>query len=540
MLSKIIEKIENTPTSFHLWLITFLSIIVARVLMENWLAGMVSKTGDYFFHHFSYTLVFFLMAYIIFLGLLMKSLKLEIKKASNVLLWGYLIIIAPPLIDYILLKDSVYLSFYGIYGLEEMFWRFVTFFGDKPNFGITYGVRVEVALMMVFLFCYSYIKNKKILKSLCLSLAGYTILFVLGTFPSWITIITQGFSEGFMKIGEVQIVQLFFSSARLFTRETGTYLNALSIKLSIIYATLVFGLVNLGVFFYYRDKFIAFLKNARPVQLIYHGGLLVVGMGLGIFFTGLSWSPNIFNFCAFLDILIAVALAWLASVVINDIYDEKIDSITNKSRPLITKDFSKNDYMTVGVVLFGVSILFSAMVNPKVALILVAYQCLAWAYSAWPLRLKRFPIVASLVSALASILILFSGFILTSANEDISQFPARIFWLILIALVFSLPIKDLKDIQGDEADGVMTIPVIFGEYWGKIVIGGGIFISYFLSFIFLNEYKLMPWAILFGGASYFVVTFSGKNKKITNRNLIWWVLGLLTVYVAILVKIVFV
>lgn len=535
-LGSLIKKLEETPISFYTWAVAFLSIIASRVLMENWLGSMVNRTGDYFFHHVAYTFVFFFLSYLIFLGLLMRGLKLKIGQAANVMLWGYLIIIFPPLIDFILLKDRLYLSFYGIYGLAEMPQRFITFFGDSPDFGITYGVRFEIAVTVIALIVYGYLKTRKKAKSLLLGLQAYVILFILATFPSWVTIVIQGFTKGFMQIGEIEIVQLFFTSAKFFSRETGTYLNALSIKLTLIYAILLFGVICLGLFFYYKNQFISFLKNARPVQLIYHAGLLVVGIGLGVMFTESDWDFGFFNFLGLLNIFIAVALAWLASVVFNDIYDKKIDAVTNGKRPLIVKAFSENDYIALGLVLFGASIFYSAIINPKIAFLLLGYQALAWIYSAWPFRLKRFPLVASLLSALASMTVIFMGFILVSPAEDTLDFPKRIFWLILISLTLSLPIKDLKDMAGDKLDKVYTIPVIFGEYWGKIIIGSGIFLSYFLSVILLNEYSLTFWAIVLGGASFWIVVFSGEGKKINNYNLIWWVLGLVAIYALILIK----
>lgn len=539
-INNLIKKIENGSLSFYSWGLAFLSIIVSRVLMENWLGGMVNKTGDYFFHHIAYTFVFFLLSYLIFLIILIKNLKIEIKQAANIMLWGYLIIIIPPLIDFILLKDKLYLSFYGIYGLAEMPKRFFTFFGDSPDFGITYGVRFEIAFTAIALIIYGYLKTKNKIKALFLGLQAYFILFILGTFPSWVTIIKEGFLKGFLKINETDIVQMFFTSAKFFSRDTGTYLNALSIKLTLIYAILLAGIILVGLFFYFKKELISFLKNCRPVQMIYHQGLLFVGIGLGIIFTEIDWDFNFFNLLSFLNISIAIILAWLASVVFNDVYDRKIDSISNNKRPLIKEDFSQNNYLNIGGVLFMGSVFYAAIINPKVAFLVIAYQALAWIYSAWPFRLKRFPLMATLVSALASMAVVFSGFILVSPAEDILEFPKRIFWLILIALIFALPIKDLKDIDGDRADGVYTIPVIFGEYWGKIIVSSGIFIAYFLSVIFLNEYRLMLWAIILGGASFWIVIASKKEGRLNNNyNVIWWILGLLAIYLMILTIVIF-
>lgn len=539
-LVNLVEKIEKTPTNFYLWSLTFLSIIFARVLMENWLGKMINRSGDYFFHHFSYTLVFFLLSYLLFLAFLMKKLDLKIKAASNVMLWGYLIIIFPPLFDFILLNDRPYLSFYGIYSLSEMPYRFFTFFGDSPDYGMTYGVRIEIAFTVLALLVYGFIKTRNKIKALIISIEAYLILFFLGTFPSWMTILVRGFQKGPLNVAESDIVQLFFPSVRLFARSTGSYLNALSIKLSLVYGFILFLFVCWGLYVLYRKQFLAFLKNARPVQLGYHIGLLLAGMFLAVAFTRINWDLNIFNIFALLLVMVSVAFAWLASVVVNDIYDKKIDHLTNQTRPLIVKDFSNEAYITTGVVLFAVSIFFSAMVSPKVAFLLMAYQALAFFYSAWPFRLKRFLGVASLVSSIASLLILFAGFILAAPMEDIGQLPTRIIWLLGVAFIFCLPIKDLKDIKGDKADGVMTFPVVFGEYWGKVIIGGGIFFAYVFSVIAFNEKKLLLWALFLGGVSFWLVVISKeRGQKITNRNVIWWVMGVLAIYIFLLWRFVF-
>ena len=540
-LVDLVEKIEKTSTNFYLWSLTFLSIIFARVLMENWLGKMINRSGDYFFHHFSYTLVFFLLSYLLFLAFLMKKLDLKIKAASNVMLWGYLIIIFPPLFDFILLNDRPYLSFYGIYSLSEMPYRFFTFFGDSPDYGMTYGVRIEIAFTVLALLVYAFIKTRDKIKALIISIEAYLILFFLGTFPSWMTILVRGFQKGPLNVAESDIVQLFFPSVRLFARSTGSYLNALSIKLSLVYGFILFLFVCWGLYVLYRKQFLAFLKNARPVQLGYHIGLLLAGMFLAVAFTRINWDLNIFNIFALLLVMVSVAFAWLASVVVNDIYDKKIDHLTNQTRPLIVKDFSNEAYITAGVVLFAVSIFFSAMVSPKVAFLLMAYQALAFFYSAWPFRLKRFLGVASLVSSIASLLILFAGFILAAPMEDIGQLPTRIIWLLGVAFIFCLPIKDLKDIKGDKADGVMTFPVVFGEYWGKVIIGGGIFFAYVFSVIAFNEKKLLLWALFLGGVSFWLVVISKeRGQKITNRNVIWWVMGVLAIYIFLLWRFVFV
>lgn len=531
-----IEEIENQYNSFYLCLISFISILIMRFIMEGLIDGFSNRTLNYFFYHFFDISLFFTLSFVIFSIILKRMLGLELIKIANILLFGFIITIFPPLIDHLIFGDDFYLSFYSLYGLKEMPVRFFTFFGEGLNFGMTYGVRIEIALSIVFIFIYGYVKTKNWLKSSLLAFYSYITLFLLASLPSWIVILLWGPKEGFLNIGELDVVRIFLTPAKIFSRDVGDLSNALSVKMTLVFSLLITFFVILGLFLEYREKLFSFLKNMRPAQIIYHLGLLFVGIGLGYRFTTVTWDINFFNMLAIMNVSLAVILAWLASVVVNDIADKKIDEVSNKDRPLVSGKFSEKEYRTIGILLFLFSIIFAALASHKVAMLLIAYQAIAWMYSAQPFRLKRIPLLATFMSALASLIVMLSGFMLVSHSESIDGLPSQIIWLLVIAFTLSLPIKDLKDIEGDKEDGVNTIPVIFGEYWGKIIIGSGVFVSYILSVLFLKEFDLLFWAIILGGTSFWVVNFSGAGKKITHRNVFWWILGLVFVYGLMLIQ----
>lgn len=562
---KIINSIENSPISFRLWLAAFSGIIVLRLLVENWLENFRNRSGLFLFYEFTHTFLFFLISYILFAALVNKILKVEIKKAVNVLLWGFLIIVTPPIIDFIISKGRGFWSFYKFDSLAGLAKRFFTFFGDKPEIGITYGVRIEVALAIVFLFIYSLIKSKDIIKSLSLSFFSYLIFFVLGTFPSYAAILLRGFSKGFINVGEIDAAQIFLTPAKIFSREIPDIISALNIKMSLVYSLILISLLVVGCLpellrrtsgqaslLFSRKKALSFFANARYPQLIYHGGLLIVGAGLAYIFTGAPVEINFFNVIGLLVLLSSVFFAWLASVVPNDIYDQESDRLTpNKNRPLIQGVFTPGEYKMVGWTLFIVSIFLAAVVNFKIALLLIVYQTIAWIYSCPPLRLKRFAFVSTFVSSIASLMILFSGYILISSEQNIKGIPFPLIALLVIGYTLALPIKDLKDIEGDKKNGVWTVPVLFGEYWGKAVVGGGLFLSFIASVAIFNEFRLFWWALICGAISFWIILSSGENKKtcpaanckfcfgVTYKRLPWWILGIVMIYGIILVKIIF-
>lgn len=530
---------EDSPNSFWVLLSSFASIVVIRILLENWTEGAKGHKGPLIFYEFFDS---FTIAYLFSLWIIHAILKVKFKKASNILIWGYSVILIPPIIDWFISKGEGLWSFYIFDDLLGLINRFFTFFGDRPDIGITYGIRIEILIAVLLFFVYAYLKSKNIIKSFFVSILIYSILFFLGTFPSWVAIIIKGFYSGFLKVTELDVVQMFFSPFSLFSREISGMNDSLVIKVNLIYFLILSGMIILGLFIYQKNKFYSFLKNIRLPQIFYHGGLLITGASLGIIYNSEHSFFNFFNFLGFLVILEAVILSWLASVVANDIFDENIDSLTNAERPLIKKDFSIGEYKALGLILFVFSIYIALLVSTKIALLLLAYQGIAWIYSAWPMRLKRFAYISTFVSAIASLMVFFSGYSLFTHGQNFSGIPPQIIALLIIVYTLSLPVKDFKDIEGDKKDGVYTVPVFLGEYWGKLAVGSGIFISFLLSILFLNEFRLFWWAVIFGGLSFWLVVKMKKDPQdgpVNYRNIFWWMLGTISAYGLILIRIVF-
>jgi 4-hydroxybenzoate polyprenyltransferase len=337
-----------------------------------------------------------------------------------------------------------------------------------------------------------------------------------------------------MEVNSVDIVQFFGSTRPLFGAGSDNFRYSFTSNLNMAYFLLL-ALFMGGIFFWtQKQKSRSFMKNVRMPQLAYHAGLFGAGMGLGAYIYPENISVNPFSVLAAAVLLVSIWLAWEASVVVNDIYDFEVDKISNGGRPLQKKVFSLAEYADLGIILFCLSLLGGIVVGLKFAILIFVYQTVAWFYSAPPFRLKRFPVIATFFSAIASIVVVFIGFSLFSGQDNIKLFPWRMILLLLFGLTLSLPIKDFKDIDGDKACGILTVPVLFGMETGRIVVGSGIFISFMLSVFFLNESGLFWWAMLAGAASFWLV----MNKK--PRQLFWWVMAVTAVYALILVKIIFV
>lgn len=540
-IRKSILSLETIPTSYGLWLTSFTSLILARLMVETWLGAFDSHSQQFLLYEFTHTFFFFLFSFLIMWPLVAFFGKTSLSSASTILLFGFIIILTPPMIDTWIANGSHLWSFYKFDTPLGLFHRYFTLFGDRPDIGITYGVRVEVVITTLFIALYTFIKSKNFLRAILASISTYSILFILGTFPSWITFGILGWSQSLSSINDIVIAQFFLSPPTLFSQATFEIISGLNIKMSLIYAPLSLITIIFYLWKYFPKKFFALINNARIPQIIYHGGLLLIGMGLAIVLTKTSVTVNLFNGIALINLFIAVGFAWLASVITNDLFDQKIDSITNAHRPLPQKIFSHEDYKAIGNTFFLASLIFAAMVHIKILFLVLIYQAFAWLYSSWPLRLKRFPIIATLFASIASLLIIISGFILVAPNGNITQLPTSFLLFFFFVLMTSLPIKDFKDIDGDKDDHVYTIPVLYGEHKAKLLIGSGIFISYLSSILVFHEIKLFMPALLCGSLSFWILMIAqAKPAYLFNYHKIaGWLIGVIAIYTGIFIIILF-
>lgn len=512
-------------------MVAFFTLILSRLLVESWLFGFETRSASFLGYEFVHNFLFFLLSFILFLPIFQYFARVSLATASNMLLFGFLVILLPPIIDFFISDGKGLWSFYIFDGLPGLIARYFTFFGDRPDMGITYGVRVEVALVTIGFGLFVFLKTKSVFRALFGALSAYSLLFFLGTFPSWAALLIEGVSEGRWVLRGSDVAGVFLSPFSFFSHELIDPPSLLNAKMSVVYAGLLPLVVGWWLCVRQRRLFLALFRNARFPQAVYHAGLLFVGMGLAFLFASPKVSFGLFDMLSVWLLFVAVVSAWLASTVVNDFFDTVIDADTNAARPLPSGAIARPLYAAIGSGFFVVSLLFAAVVSVRAALFLLLYQAIAWGYSVPPFRLKRFPIIASFASAVASVLVLLLGYTLLAPDGTSGTLPASFLTLFVFVYTVSIPLKDFKDIAGDAKDGVWTLPVLLGAERAKLFVGTGIFLSYLASvFVFRAPALFIP-AILFGGASFWaVISMKQKTGRITYRSVFWWILGMVALY----------
>jgi chlorophyll synthase len=528
------EEVYKIETNLVVWTFSFLGIMTIREFLENFLSGQ-SAIFEEIITDYLHNMFFFGLSFLFVLIILGWLLKTNPSRIKNVLLVAFWLVIFPPIIDMARTGGEVFWSFYLLSDLRALGLQFITFFGHLPPGIVYFGTKIVFASAIILIASFVFLISRNVLKALFSAFFVYAALFFMGSFPTWGAFFYY-FATGAKKISDINsidIISIFAGFYPLFGIEFNNFKYSLAHNLNLLYYPLLLFIASILFFWINREKFLAVLKNTRLPQVIYHFGLFFTGTGLGYLAYTDNFHLNFFSLLAIFDLLIAIWLAWIASVIVNDIYDFKVDETSNPQRPLQQGIFNEKEYWELGVIFFMLSLLGGTIVSLKFAALLFVYQILAWAYSAPPYRLKKFPVLATFMSAAASLIILFLGFTLFSGDNNLQGLSWKIILLFLISFTLVLPLKDFKDVAGDKKCNIWTIPVIFGEEKGRLINAIGIFIPFVLSVIFLNEFRLFWWALLFGSVSFLII----MTKK--PRQLFWWVLGITTLYGLILTKIIF-
>ncbi|MCX6799614.1 MAG: hypothetical protein NT091_00500, partial [Candidatus Falkowbacteria bacterium] len=305
---KIFHNLENSRTSLIWFMLSFLVFVSIRNFLEIFSDKAVfSDFNNYFLFYIS-----LLLSSVILFRLFTNE---SIVKLLKILLTFYAIIITPPLIDLLLSFGKGYDMAY-MYSIDNIVKSYFLFFGDWTGKGITPGIRTEVFFVLIFSFAYVFNKTKNWIKSALFCLSFYSLLFSYLAVPVFL--------------------QVIMSALNLpINLEYDFRINEISIYL---YLILIF-LTLLSIFKYYNQEyFMAIMKDARWLRAFYYIFMFVFG---AIFaessfsiFKGVDNVDSMISFLKFVVIMIAIFLAWIFSLMINNIVDQDIDKISNQARPL--------------------------------------------------------------------------------------------------------------------------------------------------------------------------------------------------------------
>jgi len=472
MLRSLITTLETTKVTALSFLGAFLSVVVLRVMFEGF--SSPSENGAFpvdpttVVHYLAY----FLALYFAF-SLVLGVGSGDYTSAPKIALWGTTFLLLPPVLDFILSGGEGAPLFYLITIPSELFTIYATFFDFLGDAGATLGVRITLFATILIGALYVYLKTHNILRVFIAGFLIYTIVFVFGSFPSVLYALTF---PTVLDGGPFVFLQNIFTHSSLIHNalpatlvplssliavETG--FNALMTACFSLVAT-VFGVITLGAM--NRRVLTAHLQNLRPLRVVH--ALFLVGGGVLV---GYTLSETTLSHFADLLSLLCLVGAWIAAcyfaVCINDLEDEAIDAVSNTERPLVTGRLTRNEMQNAAGITFFFMLLLGSAAGYYSLFFLLAFTGAYYAYSASPLRLKGVPVVAPFLISIAALSAIGAGFFFSYPFKESGAFPSE--WIFGIVVFYTLlsNFKDLKDIEGDEKAGIMTLAVLLSKKFGK-------------------------------------------------------------------------
>jgi 4-hydroxybenzoate polyprenyltransferase len=483
-LASVLSRIESSKVSGLYFAFTFLMIMAIRNFLEHFSNHSTLEFSNIL--HFNLSFFYIAVQITLIVALFLKD---DLEKLARVTFLFFSIILVPPLFDLILSGGKGYTMTYYIPHIhQDLFTKYLTFWGNYEGSGATPGIKIEVFCGMIGAFFYTLYKKEKVWKGLLLAWSIYTAIFIFGMTPFlW-----------------KSLIGLFGLQYKL-TNQYFSFFFLLAL------------LPQMGVLFYlYRPHiFKSLMKDLRITRMIHYQLMFFLGLILGDLagFRSTSWSIDLWAVLIFFPL--SLFFACLFSIVINNIADKNIDKISNPERPLITGDIHPKTYLKCGVLFLGCSWIYSGILGFQWFFFNTLFIALYFIYSAPPLRLKRIPFLSKLVLGLASYVIVLIGYYSTTKSFRLDP---KISWPLIIGLTFVLNFIDIKDELGDRFDNIKTLPTIFGLWWSKRIIGVFFLVLYPLSFLWLESIKplenfFLPFLALTGLLQYYFMTRDSYDER---------------------------
>lgn len=493
IFKKSVDALEDP--NLPLWYVVF--TFLASVGLRNFLEFFSNKSwvkGDILLHFYLYYVTLGLT-----LLVLMRLLTKErIARLFKVIFSCFIVLIVAPITDLLVSRgkgqDITYLmpEFHG-----DLIGRFFTFFGKFQEFGISPGMKVEIFLVLLATLLFFYVKNFSWQKILLGIVSVYAVIFFYLASPYFI--------------------KAFFGWLNLpFDYSETLFIN--------YYLAVIFLLLIILAFLENRNFFWSILRDIRLARLFHYWLMFVLGLILAIKVKGpLILTEEALFYLPF--ILMGISLAWIFSVMTNNIADIEIDKVCNQERPLVKAEIPLADYKKIMWLVLALTLIYTVAVNIKVLFLVVFFLGNYFIYSMPPLRIKRIPFFSKIVILLNSTALIILGFTgLNNLNalyflKFIQNFGANfnnfslLVGLFLFSWLLAINFIDIKDYAGDKKEGIKTLPVIFGLRAGKAMIGAGAFLCCFLIGFFTGDGKILLIATLFGLLQFYLINRKNYQEK---------------------------
>ncbi len=479
-ITGIIAQLEGLDVPYHYYIMTFLAAISLRNVMEIMVAQNVTRIFWYTALHYSLFYASLLLNIILLLHFMSGE---KVGAVSKIVMAGFIVTATVPITDVLLQLvwryDITYL--YMVPEKTRSIWRnYLLFFGEHK--GATPGMRVEIFTVMVCSAIYVYLKTHSKIRAALTALLIYSLIF-------WL----YG-----------AIIYLILGAEKLFGLPFDTSFG----MMIDVYLFLVLHSLLL-VFIMFRPAYAkALLRDFRTTRIVHYELMMLVGIAIG-YPPAIGFSQRLSTFMELYFAAAAIVFACVYSTITNNLADIGIDRISNPDRPSVTAAIPHRTYERIGHICLSLAVLYALAAGYQTLFLLACFIGNYFLYSMPPLRLKRVPVLSKFLIALNCLLMMLVGY--AFVGRQIPLFPTATSTFVLVVFTACINFIDIKDYQGDKAEGIKTLPVLLGLPWSKRLIGLFLLTGYALVPYFLDMPDLYVPALTSGALIFFLVV----RKKYT-------------------------
>jgi geranylgeranylglycerol-phosphate geranylgeranyltransferase len=205
-----------------------------------------------------------------------------------------------------------------------------------------------------------------------------------------------------------------------------------------------------------KNKIIGYLKlirykNIFPTIYLFLTGAFIV-------------NPNINNLLLrskeLIYSLIPTLCILTSNMVINDLFDMKLDKINNPLRPLITGNISVKEANILLITLLSITEYINIYFLPK-NLQKIIHLSLLYTFIYTPI-LKRIPLIKNLSCALVVSTSVYVGALSVGISKNINLLY-QIMSLVFLGSLYNEILLDIRDHDGDLQHNIYTVSILFGK-----------------------------------------------------------------------------
>ncbi len=490
------EKRFNILTLF-LWII-FLA--AARMWLEAVLLDYPYKeiSYDYFFVQAHLT-CFFVTSFIAGLVILKFFSKEKLSKVANLTALGFTLVILPPFIDVFILNNPSSYTYGSPYWIQNLF-ELLTLQSEQ---GISAfyqggeGIIYELSIILFAACLYVLVKTKSIIRTI-LSAFSFFILFIFIGSPQLILLrpitgqlIHPLFIIRYLILSIIlllvllyltkkELLKSFIKSSRLITTAHFAVMTIIGIFISGHILSRGASYIKIEDIYH---LFLVFTQQMNPAEIFSFSKLFIGNLG--------TFGISVFT----------IIFVWQYAVMINHVYDKKIDTIDNKDRVIPKKLLSKNQVKNIAIIYAIIAIVLSMLLGLWSFMLVILGLFLGTIYSVRPLRLRDTPFSTLIIGAGSSVAYFIGyvtpGYIQGMHGEqagvimytypEITMQSLIIGLIIFVALSIGPLAKDYKDYKGDKKSGVKNIFTEFGLEKGVKIVSILLPVTFFILILLFNN-----------------------------------------------------